>query len=707
MNIFLKRFLLLFLVIGAVGISDATANATDSLFQVIKTSPQDTNRVNDLVELCWLLHRTDIDEMLDLANESLNLSKELDFKTGVGNSYKYISWAYISKSEFDKALKFAYKAAEVAEEIGNDKLYNSAYNDIARIYSEMGKSDEALKIWQNLIDIDEKKSNPNPGDQSVNYLNVAILLVNNHNNKEARKYFMRALEIAKDADQSMIKSAVHMEIAEMYIDEGNMDEAENNFSTALKISEPGGDLWVSAFSTLGLSKINLIKGNKEFALMQARDALQLAEQIGDVRALVSIKNELAKVLRKMGRYNEALQLGFEVINTPEGEVSDFDKIDLYSEMSQSYKEIGNYKQAYVYSKKHHALQDSISAIEKAQNVLEIEKKYQSELKETENKALKTQQVEQEILLTQKNYLNNALFFILFLLGAVSFMIYKNNRAKICAQVILEEKVKERTEELRLSNKKLQKSNVELERFAHIASHDLREPLRNISGFAGLLRKELNPESGSNTEEYLDFITNNTLQLNILIQDILVYSKLNQEKIQERTTSFNPNLIIDNISKKLSESIRKKKVKIFVKGQLPMLNSTGQQVYFLFKNLIENGIKYNKSDFPRIDILCLDKGENYEFLIRDNGIGISPEFTVKIFEMFTRLHNREKFEGTGLGLSFCQKIVENHGGKIWVESIEGKGSSFIFTWPKALTTVESKMPKVSTKETNTFILAGNL
>ena len=123
MNFFLKRFLLLFLVIGGVGISDATANAIDSLFQVIKTSPQDTNRVNDLTELCWLLHRADVDEMLNLANESLDLSKELDFQTGVGNSYKYISWAHISKGDFDKALEFAYKATDVAEKIGNDNAF--------------------------------------------------------------------------------------------------------------------------------------------------------------------------------------------------------------------------------------------------------------------------------------------------------------------------------------------------------------------------------------------------------------------------------------------------------------------------------------------------------------------------------------------------------------------------------------------------------
>jgi len=702
MNIFVKRSLFIFLLWGNLGLHQVAGNTIDSLFQVLETTPRDTNRVKDIFNLCWQLHRTDIDKVLILANEGLALSEELNYKKGVGNSYSYLSWSYMAKGNYEKSLELAYKSAEIAEEIGDEELYSSSYNDIAGIYSETGKPEEALKIWQEIIDLDKKKGKGTYGGQAMTYLNMAVLLVDNNNNKEARKYFMNAMEAAQDTDQKMVKSAVHVEVAQMYADEGNVAEAESNFLKALEIAEPEDDLWVLAFSTLGLSKINLIKGNKELALAQARNAVQLTEQIGDVSATITAKGDLAKMLRRVGQYEEALQLGFLIAKIAEKNRLVQEQMKAYSELSLTYKELKNYEQAFIFSERFHVLQDSTASIEKSKNLLELEKKYHSELKETENQVLKLRQQEQNLQLKQKSYLNKSLFFILFLLGAVCFMIYKNYCAKITAHQFLEEKVKERTEELRLVNNNLQKSNTELERFAHIASHDLREPLRNISGFAGLLRRELTPEEGSKIEEYLSFITDNTVQLNILIQDILIYSKLNQEKIQEQAIFFDPCVIIDNISKDLSRSFDKKRVKIFVKGEFPKLLSSNKQVYFLFKNLIDNGVKYNKNPFPRIDISCEEKGDNYEFSVRDNGIGISPEFTSKIFEMFTRLHNRKHFKGTGLGLSLCQKIVENHGGTIRVESTKEKGSNFIFTWPKALTSVNNKPNKK--EEGNAFVLS---
>jgi len=678
MYIEVKKILLVFLLSLGLFYPKATASSKlDSLYQVLQVSQEDTSKVRTLLDICWLLHRTDIHKTEELANKSLALSQKLDYQKGIGESYSYKSWVHFSNGENEIALDYSNKAAIIGEKINDPGLSGIAYNDIAMIYSETGRPDEALAIWQKSIDLNSSRGKTS--NILVTYLNMAGLLDENGNTEEARKYYFKALEASKKVNNSMIISAAHLGIADMYDKGEEYEEAEKNYAKALKIAEKDNDLEISAFALLGLSRINAQRGNKEMALQQADNAVALAESVGDAYSKIAAYAELAEIQRITKEYDKSLNNSFKVIQMSKEYNMLPEHIEAYKEISQTFSEIHDYEQAYKFSKKYHALQDSTFSEQKAKNILDLEKKYQSDLKDKENAVLKLKQEEQRLQLKQNDTLNKSLFFILLLSGIVSFLTYRRYKDKISAHKLLEGKVNERTEELRLMNKNLEKSNKELERFAYIASHDLREPLRNISGFAGLLKKELKPQAGSNIDEYLSFITDNTSQLSTLIQDILTYSKVHEEN--EPLIEVNPNKIINDINKSLAHSIKQKKVKIFVKGDLPILKSNGQQVYFLFKNLIENGIKYNKSDFPRIDIICNDKGDKYEFLVKDNGIGIDSEYSAKIFEMFTRLHDRQQFKGTGLGLSLCRKIVENHGGTIKVNSEKSKGSSFIFTWSK--------------------------
>ena len=698
MNILAKKILLTLFVIGLFCPKVSAASELDSLYQVLSVAQEDTAKVSTLLLVCWQLHRTNITETKEFANKSLELSEKLNYQRGIGESYSYLSWVYFSNGDNETALKYSYKTVIIGEKTNDPSLLNIAYNDIAMIYSETGRSEEALAIWQKSIALNLKANRVE--NIPITYVNMAGLLEENNNIKDARKYYMLALEASKEATNSMVISSVHLAVAEMYEKEGNIDAAEENYSKALSIAQEDGDLETSAFSLLGMSSINAKKGKKEKSQQLAQTALSLAEAIGDVYSTIIAYSKLAKIQRISKDYKNSLNSSIKVIKIAEKHNITLERIEAYKDISKTYSEIENYEQAFRFSEKYHALQDSTLSEEKATNILALEKKYQSDLKEKENTVLKLQQEEQNLQIKQKNTLNKSLFSILFLLGIVGFLAYRRYKDKHSAHELLGEKVNERTEELRLMNKNLEKSNKELERFAYIASHDLREPLRNISGFAGLLKKELNPQEGSNINEYLSFITENTSQLNTLIQDILTYSKVSQEG--EELISVNPNLIISDINKSLAHSIKQKKVKIFVKSNLPILRSSGQQVYFLFKNLIENGIKYNNSTFPRIDIVCNDIGDKYEFLVKDNGIGIDPEYSAKVFEMFTRLHDRRKFKGTGLGLSFCRKIVENHGGTINVNSEKDKGSSFTFTWSKDFTEKISDNPKTLDEELTTSI-----
>jgi len=246
---------------------------------------------------------------------------------------------------------------------------------------------------------------------------------------------------------------------------------------------------------------------------------------------------------------------------------------------------------------------------------------------------------------------------------------------------LEKTIQIRTKELQVYNEKLQQSNHDLQQFAFIASHDLKEPLRTIGSFATLLDKRFHDKLSIEGQEYIHFITNGVTRMSNLIQSLLTYSKVNNSMLV--FASANINTVVSTILKDISLVIKEKNVKINI-GRLPKnIYCVEGKINMLFMNLITNAIKFNESENPIIDISCLEDDTHYTFSIKDNGIGIAPAFQEKIFVLFKRLNNSHKYEGTGIGLSLCKKIIHQHGGTIHLESQEGQGTCFYFKIAKNL------------------------
>jgi signal transduction histidine kinase len=222
------------------------------------------------------------------------------------------------------------------------------------------------------------------------------------------------------------------------------------------------------------------------------------------------------------------------------------------------------------------------------------------------------------------------------------------------------------------------SNKELERFAYVASHDLQEPLRMVSSFLHLLEKKMEGQLDETGKQYISFAVDGADRMKKLIQDLLEYSRVGTNT--ESTTEVDCNEIMDTVSSMLSLSIRELKATLTVK-ELPVIRAVHPQVLQLFQNLVGNALKYHSERPLEIEVGCNDKGRMWEFYVKDNGIGIDPKYFDKIFIIFQRLHNKTDYEGTGIGLSICKKIVEKHGGKIRVDSESGQGSTFYFSLPK--------------------------
>jgi PAS domain S-box-containing protein len=236
------------------------------------------------------------------------------------------------------------------------------------------------------------------------------------------------------------------------------------------------------------------------------------------------------------------------------------------------------------------------------------------------------------------------------------------------------KRKQAEDQLERLNAELKRSNTELEQFAFIASHDLKSPLLTISSFASLLKKQYDDKLDKKSHEYIDFIVNSTNRMENLITGLLTYSRIGISSSQLQPIDVNK--IFVRAIANLTLDIEKNGAKI-THDSLPTVFGDDTQLEQLLQNLIGNSIKYHSQESPRVHISAKQKDGNWVFSVKDNGIGISSENREKIFDMFHCL-SRGKYKGTGIGLAICKKIVELHGGKIWVESKPRKGSVFYFT-----------------------------
>ncbi len=235
---------------------------------------------------------------------------------------------------------------------------------------------------------------------------------------------------------------------------------------------------------------------------------------------------------------------------------------------------------------------------------------------------------------------------------------------------LERLVQERT-------KSLTQKNEELRQFAKIASHDLQEPLKAVQGFVQLLEETTNGSFDKDQKEFLGFIQDGTMRMQQLIKSVLIHSQIGNNTQDNYTTDCN--LVVEEVMADLAPTIKETGTQFEV-DWLPDINVEHGQMIQLLENLASNSIKYRSKEAPLIHFSAEESGDMWLFSVRDNGIGIDPDYKEKIFDMFSRLHGKTKYPGTGMGLAICKRIVTSHGGNIWVESKPGEGSIFLFTLP---------------------------
>lgn len=274
----------------------------------------------------------------------------------------------------------------------------------------------------------------------------------------------------------------------------------------------------------------------------------------------------------------------------------------------------------------------------------------------------------------------------YLLGAVDYIFSPMVPEVLCAKVAvfvqifrLTQTARDQAELLRQRTEDLERSNADLEQLAYVASHDLQEPLRMVTSYVQLLQQRYQGRLDAQADTYIGYAVDGTTRMQALIQDLLTYARTGRS--HETPVPTDIARVLAHVLDDLAVTITTTHATILA-DLLPTVLATPGEIGQLLQNLISNALKFQSAESPQIHISATRRGQEWVIAVRDNGIGMDPQNTARIFEIFQRLHTRQEYPGTGIGLAICKRIVAQYGGKIWVESALGAGTTFFFTFPVA-------------------------
>ncbi|MGB0839209.1 MAG: ATP-binding protein [Chitinophagales bacterium] len=654
-------------------------------------------------------HYKTIEDHIDLADKLITENKhekalynyELAAKQALASNDS-ISWLSIlykignTQNElnlFKNAVESLYLYRDAGTGKVEEKLRSQALSTIGAIYQHLGIYQLAFSYQLEALALRTKSKDTLGMTQS--YYELGHVFFHQDNFVNALYYYEKARKFcAQSSNQDFMYSYLGA-IGRCYEKKGKAQKALSFNLQSLEMAKKTGDEEKIAYAahSVGANYAGLY--NFEKALAYLEQSLKLNRKAANKRDQPETLSVMAEVFREQGDYekaklvlNEAMQISHEINAKPR-------IIDLYRSLAQLYECAENWKlaahywQDYAISAKELQNESTTQKIAEAQESYEVRKQKDS---------LEELRAKQKIQSIYRYVFGIGFLFLLLLL----WLLYSRYKIQAANAYLLEEKNRQinlqnqqlasanliqsetnrllegKNHQINLQNQKLESSNKDLEQFAYIASHDLKEPLRTIGSYTSLIKRRYHHSFDEDAEEFMDFIVDAVHRMNNLLNDLLSYSRVGRKQSFEVIdTQRLTKLVLAN----LHQQIKQRKAVVSIIGEFPKISANAYQMQQLFQNLISNAIKFNNTETPEIILSYKPNQKHFIFTIKDNGIGIAPEYQDKIFEMFRRLHTRNEYDGTGIGLATCKKIVEQHNGRIWVESIINEGSTFHIALPK--------------------------
>lgn len=653
----------------------------DSLKNLIITNPlEDTNKVIRLSTLARLNRQSNPQATLEYGGEMLRISRKLNFFFGVGWAYGELFYGNMFLgSNADSLLKYASldkehldvhsKAADSLRVLWNFGIY----------YGNVGKQSLELDSWLKALELARRNKKLNKREGPL-LNNIAAVFFEKGDTLEALTYYKYALSIAKKQGEPFDKDALgnmNLNIGSIYVDlKDSAEYAIPYLERAMEYYKASEDYGGIGIILMARARLESRKGNYKIAEKLYFEALDLAQERDLGYFLPGLQTGLTMHYFNRKDYKLTVKYGEMAYDEVRKQNNYYSVGEFLSALHQSHAKLGDFQRAYEIKGELDVLRDSLSNDKLRAKTEELQTKFQLEQKERENQFIKAKQKEEQRIW---GLISIALLLGLLLVSSWGVVIYRSNRQKLKYNKQLEQTVRSRTSELVVANKDLEQANYELRTFNFIASHDIKEPIRNIGTFVGLIQSKLPGEQKANLSDFFEIIHGSITQLYNLIEDFARYTAMSRdEKIE--LGKVNLEGLVQNIENGLRTTLEASNGRV-VYENLPKICSSESLLYSILKNLIENGLKFNESAEPTVKVSFEAKEGQHRITVSDNGIGIDSKYQEQVFSMFKRLHSRGEYQGTGMGLAIVKLMTEKLNGSIQLESKEGEGSTFILVFPE--------------------------
>ena len=681
---------------------------SDSLETVLESDVSEKLKIKARNNLAEYNFKYNVNKSIGYLSENLTSSRIEDFPKQKAKSLYLMGRAHLFITDFEKSTSYLNQAKEYFSQNKNHKELGDCFKDLGTIQLHQNNYQEAEKFYEEGIEAYDKAKykagfahcNLNLGNvyieqfryaQGIQYYynalkiyeelklhryigmannNIGNIYKDNQNYKKAYEHYEKASQSYQIDKDSLQIINVNLNIGSTYLDEENYDNAIQILYKALEDAKNTGFIHPLPVIYNNITACHINLGNFKLAEQNNKMAEQSAAMNKNKVETMNANLLAAEMYHRKKDYKKSIQLAqiaydAAIKNKHLVVLSDASKI-LYAD----YKAINKFETSLDYLELNKTYRDSL--FNESRMKIPLSKDFEYQLEKQKRAQIIEQEKDKLAYKAELDFQRLILIFFIIsflILGIAAIVIYKNFKAKKMAEGELEKK-----------NAMLEKyieSNIQLEQFAHIASHDLKSPLRTVGSFSSLLKRRAKDKLNENELEYLDMISNAAKLMWNLVDDLMTYSQVNS--LQMNLTSNNANHLVEEVLANLDFSIKEKKAEIKAANLPAKMMMDETKVRQVFQNLIANSLKFMPSGrTPEININCIPENGFWKFSIQDNGIGIPDEYQEKIFKPYKQLHTKDKYEGTGMGLAICKKIVQKHGGDIYFESEEGKGTTFYFT-----------------------------
>lgn len=617
-----------------------------------------------------------------LYQKALSMRSEYQNKEGLLAVYNNLALLYARMANYEKSLEFSLQALSIAETQDDIEQLAKAIDFVALNYYNLGKYKNSLEYYLRELKLYEGYEKVNENTILDIYFNIGKIYFALQDNDNALKYYQKALYFA-DKNQEEAKIAkIYSGIGSVYFELKNFDASLEFFNNALKIAEKNNNKLGQALLLNNIGLVYKNKGDLPKALDFCKRSLAIKNEMNIKEDLFFPITSIAEIQLKLGNIDEALIYANKALDIAEKEDQLKFLRDSYFLLFEIKQRKGNYAESLIYYQRYVSARDSLTSEEIRKMIAELNIKYETEKKETENNLLKrSKQIQFFLFLVLSGLILVLLFIVInrYRVKARSNKILKEMNDKIQRQ---HKELEDLIAQLKQKEEILVEANATKDKFFSIIAHDLKNPLQAITLSSEILVNNITYM----TNEQLLNLSNNIHKagshISNLLDNLLQWSRSQLGRIEFKPTYVNLEKIIDDNINLLRENAFKKNI-IIDKDLLGIEKVYGDQnmISTIIRNLLSNAIKFTPEN--GIITISAEMGrDSIKISVRDNGIGIDKENINKLFRIDTSFttNGTSNESGTGLGLILCKEFVEKHKGKIWAESSEGKGTTFSFTLP---------------------------